>query len=137
MGLAINVSARDPAMLQLVSKVQTVLQQSSCRSKMLMRMRKTDKDLNVVLFALKTSELPSKSKLVGWKICIKERVDGVVLSDLKESLDDFETVEYGCGCEQQLHQQCFRQEETKAGNKTRQTKVKNFKLCFVDDGCTG
>lgn len=90
--LAINVSARDPAMLQLVcQKVQTVF------ATVFLSQQDTDaddedrQDLNVVLFALKeTSELPSKAKLMERleKFVSKERVDGVVFADLEESLDD-------------------------------------------------
>jgi SAM-dependent methyltransferase len=90
--LAINVSARDPAMLQLVcQKVQTVFATVFLSQQDVDVDDEDRQDVNVALFALKeTSELPSKSKLVERleKFVPKERVDGVVFADLKESLDD-------------------------------------------------
>jgi SAM-dependent methyltransferase len=95
--LAINVSARDPAMLQLVcEKVHTVfatvfLSQPNVDHDVDADGEEDRQDVNVVLFALKeVSELPSKSKLVERleKFISKERVDAMVLADLKESLDD-------------------------------------------------
>jgi hypothetical protein len=90
--LAINVSARDPAMLQLVcQKVQTVFATVFLSQQDVDADDKDRQDVNVVLFALKeTSELPSKSKLVERleTFVSKDLVDGVVFADLKESLDD-------------------------------------------------
>jgi SAM-dependent methyltransferase len=90
--LAINVSARDPAMLQLVcQRVQTVFATVFLSQQDADVNDEDRQDVNVVLFALKeTSELPSKSKLVERleNFVSKERVDGVVFSDLEESLDD-------------------------------------------------
>jgi hypothetical protein len=90
--LAINVSARDPAMLQLVcQKVQTVFATVFLSQQDVDADDEDRQDVNVVLFALKeTSELPSKSKLVERleTFVSKDRVDGIVLADLKESLDD-------------------------------------------------
>jgi hypothetical protein len=48
-------------------------------------------DVNVVLFALKqTADLPSKAKLVGQleRAVSNDRIDGLVLADLKDCLDD-------------------------------------------------
>jgi hypothetical protein len=90
--LSINVSARDPAMLQLVcQKVQTVFATVFLSQQDADADEEVRQDVNVVLFALKeTSELPSKSKLVERleTFVSKERVDGIVFSDLEESLDD-------------------------------------------------
>jgi hypothetical protein len=90
--LAINVSARDPDMLQLVcQKVQTVFATVFLSQQDADADEEDRQDVNVVLFALKeTSELPSKSKLMERleKFVSKERVDAIVFADLEESLDD-------------------------------------------------
>jgi hypothetical protein len=79
-----------------------------------------NKDLNVVLFALKeTSELPSSpSSWSGTNL-----YQGLTELFRPESLDDLGFVDMDVDAEQQLHQQCFRQEETKAGNKKRAAKI--------------
>jgi spermidine synthase len=88
--LAVNVSARDPSMLELACRnvkaiFPTVI---VCKQE---DQEEERKDVNVVLFALRNQiDLPPNDKLMEQleRFVAKESVDGTVFADLKDCLDD-------------------------------------------------
>jgi hypothetical protein len=63
----------------------------------------------------------------GLENLYQERVDGVVLSDLKESLDDFELWNMDVDASNSSTNNVSGKKKPKQETRTRQTKVKNFK----------